>query len=243
MALASSLLSLRTTVFKPKTHPILHHSNTNNQTKSSYSSQSCQFPIAHLSNQPRNSRFRCQSEGRSTQESLQQDEQATAQKKEVPKYEFERLFSNLNQANFKHEPGSLISSIFLVAGTTVGAGILAIPAVTQESGFLASAIACIGCWVFMVVTGLLIAEVNVNTMRELGSGGVSLVSMAKRTLGSVGVQIACWSYLFIHYALLVAYVARSSEILTNYLDGKALHCFHWLLEDYVILEASGSLVL
>lgn len=67
----------------------------------------------------------------------------------------------------------------------------------------------------MVVTGLLIAEVNVNTMCELGSGGVSLVSMAMRTLGRAGVQVACWSYLFIHYALLVAYVARSSDILTN----------------------------
>ncbi|VAH42657.1 unnamed protein product [Triticum turgidum subsp. durum] len=39
--------------------------------------------------------------------------------------------------------------------------------------------------------------------------------MAKRTLGTVGVRTACFSYLFIHYALLVAYVARSSEILTN----------------------------
>ncbi|KAK5803712.1 hypothetical protein PVK06_031361 [Gossypium arboreum] len=132
-------------------------------------------------------------------------------------YEFERLFSNLNQATLKREPGSLSSAIFLVAGTTVGAGILAIPAVTQDSGFLASAVACILCWFFMVATGLLIAEVNVNTMCELGSGGVSLVSMARRTLGPVGVQIACWSYIFIHYALLVAYLARSSDILTNYL--------------------------
>ncbi|XP_028554258.1 uncharacterized protein LOC110102257 isoform X3 [Dendrobium catenatum] len=115
----------------------------------------------------------------------------------------------------KREPGSLTSAIFLVAGTTVGAGILAIPAVTQEAGFLASAITCILCWIYMVVTGLLIAEVNMNTMCELGSGGVSLVSMAMRTLGRVGVQVACWSYLFIHYALLVAYIARSSDILTN----------------------------
>ncbi|CAL9777375.1 unnamed protein product [Musa acuminata subsp. burmannicoides] len=52
-------------------------------------------------------------------------------------------------------------------------------------------------------------------MCELGSGGVSLVSMAMRTLGNFGVQAACWSYIFIHYALLVAYVAHSSEILTN----------------------------
>jgi len=65
------------------------------------------------------------------------------------------------------------------------------------------------------VTGLLVAEVNVNTMCELGSGGVSLVSMAMRTLGTFGVRTACLSYLFIHYALLVAYVARSSDIITD----------------------------
>ncbi|CAD6222727.1 unnamed protein product [Miscanthus lutarioriparius] len=129
--------------------------------------------------------------------------------------QLERLFSNLNQATMKHDPGSVTSAIFLVAGTTVGAGILAIPAVTQEAGFLASAVICILCWSYMVVTGLLVAEVNVNTMCELGSGGVSLVSMAMRTLGTFGVRAACLSYLFIHYALLVAYVARSSDIITN----------------------------
>ncbi|KAK4407505.1 Tyrosine-specific transport protein [Sesamum angolense] len=131
-------------------------------------------------------------------------------------YEFERLFSNLNQATLKREPGSLSSSIFLVAGTTVGAGILAIPAVTQEAGFLASAIICILCWIFMVVSGLLIAEVNVNTMCELGSGGVSLSNLHQRM--TLFLFVCSWSYIFIHYALLVAYVARSSDILTNFLS-------------------------
>ncbi|KAL4590637.1 hypothetical protein LXL04_003574 [Taraxacum kok-saghyz] len=121
-------------------------------------------------------------------------------------------------------PGSVTSSVLLVAGTTVGAGILAIPAVTQEAGFLAAGITCILCWIYMVVTGLLIAEVNVKTMCELGSGGVSLVSMATRTLGTIGVQIVCWSYIFIHYALLVAYVARSSDILTNILGIPVWEC-------------------
>ncbi|CAA0833523.1 Tryptophan/tyrosine permease [Striga hermonthica] len=154
---------------------------------------------------------RCSQQEQDVQQLVQQAEA----KDQV--YEMERLFSNLNQATLKREPGSLSSAVFLVAGTTVGAGILAIPAVTQEAGFLASAVTCILCWIFMVVTGLLIAEVNVNTMCELGSGGVSLVSMAKRTLGSTGIQVACWSYIFIHYALLVAYIARSSDILTSFL--------------------------
>ncbi|KAM0867829.1 hypothetical protein ACQ4PT_041728 [Festuca glaucescens] len=111
--------------------------------------------------------------------------------------QLERLFSNVNQATMKHEPGSVIGSILLVAGTTVGAGILAIPAVTQEAGFLASAVTCIFCWMHMVVTGLLVAEVNVNTMCELGSGGVSLVSMAKRTQGTFGVRTAWYDKLHI----------------------------------------------
>ncbi|KAJ3697558.1 hypothetical protein LUZ61_001263 [Rhynchospora tenuis] len=157
--------------------------------------------------------FRCFSQRQST-EQLEKSSQQQLESKQSTE-QLERLFSNLNQATMKHEPGSVTSSIFLVAGTTVGAGILAIPAVTQDAGFLASAVTCIVCWIYMVVTGLLVAEVNVNTMCELGSGGVSLVSMAMRTLGKLGVQVACWSYLFIHYALLVAYVARSSEILTN----------------------------
>lgn len=46
--------------------------------------------------------------------------------------------------------GNLVSAVLLIAGTTVGAGILAIPSVTQDSGFLASSVACIACWLYMV---------------------------------------------------------------------------------------------
>ncbi|KAK9053478.1 hypothetical protein SSX86_030112 [Deinandra increscens subsp. villosa] len=152
--------------------------------------------------------------------------QRQRQRQPPPKFEveFERLFSNLNRDTLKREPGNVTSSVLLVAGTTVGAGILAIPAVTQEAGFVAAAGSCILCWLYMVVTGLLVAEVNIKTMCELGSGGVSLVSMATRTLGTIGVQITCWSYILIHYALLVAYVARSSDILTNVLGIPVWEC-------------------
>ena len=42
-----------------------------------------------------------------------------------------RLWSNLNPETMKHEPRSVFGAAALVAGTTVGAGILALPAVTQ----------------------------------------------------------------------------------------------------------------
>ena len=134
----------------------------------------------------------------------------------------ERLWSNLNvtnQGNFRHEPGSLPGAIALVAGTTVGAGMLALPTVCQDSGFVPSTVALTGCWGYMVATGLLLLEVNLTTMCELGSGGVSIISMAERTLGPPGTRFAWGAYVFIHYALLVAYVSRAGEIIHDATGG------------------------
>lgn len=47
-------------------------------------------------------------------------------------------------------------------------------------------------------------QVNINTMCELGRGGVSITSMAQRTLGSGGARVASVTYLGLHIALLVA---------------------------------------
>ena len=48
------------------------------------------------------------------------------------------------------------------------------------------------------------AQVNINTMCELGRGGVSITSMAQRTLGAGGARVASITYLGLHVALLVA---------------------------------------
>lgn len=45
-----------------------------------------------------------------------------------------RLFSALNPATLQHEPGSVLGAAALVAGTTIGAGILALPYATQVRG-------------------------------------------------------------------------------------------------------------
>eukprot|EP00210_Caulerpa_lentillifera_P006462 g6174.t1 len=129
-----------------------------------------------------------------------------------------RFWSNVNSETLKHEPGNVVSSAALVAGTTIGAGMLALPSVTQSSGFVASTVALCGVCVFSIVSGLLIAEVNINTMCELGSGGVSLTSMAERTLGKTGTRISSTAYVLLHYALLVAYISRGGEILGEWLD-------------------------
>ena len=96
------------------------------------------------------------------------------QKEQEEDQEQQRLFSNLDAETLEHRPGSVVGSISLVAGTTVGAGILALPAVTEAAGYAPSSAVIVGCWAYSCVTGLLLAEVNLRLMCELGRGGVSM---------------------------------------------------------------------
>jgi tyrosine-specific transport protein len=58
-------------------------------------------------------------------------------------------------------------------------------------------------------------------MCELGAGGVSLTTMARRTLGPTGSNLASAAYVFLHYALLVAYISKAGEIVSE-LSGLSL---------------------
>ncbi|MDZ7963190.1 MAG: aromatic amino acid transport family protein [Aulosira sp. DedQUE10] len=126
-----------------------------------------------------------------------------------------RLFSNLefDGNQLSHQPGSVLGSTALIAGTTVGAGILALPAVTLPSGVVPSTVLLICVWLYTLVSGLLIAEATVNTMRFAGRPSVGMLAMIENTLGFVGGRIAGGTYLLLHYALLVAYTTQGGEIL------------------------------
>lgn len=129
-----------------------------------------------------------------------------------------RLWSNVapdDSGALAREPGSLPGAIALVAGTTVGAGMLALPTVCQSSGFVPSTTALVLCWGYMLGTGLLVLEVNLDVMRQTGNTNASIVTMADRTLGANGVRFAWAAYVFIHYALLVAYVSRVGQLLAQ----------------------------
>jgi len=128
-----------------------------------------------------------------------------------------RFFSHLQFDGDKlnHQPGSVLGSTALIAGTTVGAGILALPAVTLPSGIIPSTFGLIAVWLYALISGLLIAEVTLNTMRQEGRLGISLLGVVEKTLGKVGARVASSAYLFMHYALLVAYITQGGEILGN----------------------------
>jgi len=129
----------------------------------------------------------------------------------------DRLFSQLDiaQDQLRRAPDRRLSAITLVAGTTVGAGILALPAMTHPAGFLPSTVLLLVVWLYALVAALLLAEVNVFWMRQSGQPNVGLLSMVESTLGQSVAKGAGGAYVFLHYALLVAYMAQGGEIIAS----------------------------
>ncbi len=110
-------------------------------------------------------------------------------------------------------PGSLFGGILLVAGSCIGAGMLALPILTGLSGFFPSLSMLLLAWAFMTFTGLLLVETN-----GWFFGQVNLLSMVQESLGSAARVVAWTSYLFLFYSLLVAYVAASGTIFSAILE-------------------------
>ena len=54
----------------------------------------------------------------------------------------------------------VMSGTFLIAGTMIGAGMLGIPLVTGEAGFIPGMVITLAVWFFMYCTGLLFLEVT-----------------------------------------------------------------------------------
>ncbi len=97
---------------------------------------------------------------------------------------------------------TLISAIFLVAGTCIGGGMLALPVATGLSGFVPSIAIMLLSWFMMTMTALLLLEVSL-WMEE----GVHVITMSSRLLGPIGKWVSWILYLFICYASLIAYTA------------------------------------
>jgi tyrosine-specific transport protein len=119
--------------------------------------------------------------------------------------------------------GKLIGGILLIVGTSIGAGILALPVTTAEAGFISSSILLFICWCLMTFSALLILEVNLWLPIE-----ANMISMAKKTLGIPGEIVAWVTYLGLLYALLGAYMSGGSDIFNTLLGFAGVHIPTWL---------------
>jgi tyrosine-specific transport protein len=120
--------------------------------------------------------------------------------------------------------GKLIGGILLVVGTSIGAGILALPAAVATSGFLTSSIVLFFIWALMTFNALLLLEVNLWLPENS-----NMISMARSTLGIWGQLVAWLSYLLLLYALLAAYISGGADVLHGLLHLVGVrHHMPWL---------------
>jgi tyrosine-specific transport protein len=110
--------------------------------------------------------------------------------------------------------GGVLGGALLVAGTSIGGGMLALPVLTSATGFLPSLLIYFLCWLFMAGTGLLFLEIVLWMKQES-----NIVSMAERTLGKGGKYFAWVMYLFLFYCLTLAYIVGCGDLVNQLFQG------------------------
>lgn len=106
----------------------------------------------------------------------------------------------------------LIGSILLIVGTSIGAGMLALPIATAQVGFMGAVLQLIFCWLIMTLSAFLILEVNLRLPQNS-----NLITMAGATIGPFGQVLSWLTYLLLLYSLLCAYIAGGSDLFHSFL--------------------------
>ncbi len=96
----------------------------------------------------------------------------------------------------------VLGSTLIIAGTTIGAGMLALPIASAGIGFGTSLLLMVGLWALMAYTALLMVELH-----QYADHSATLHTLAKQILGKKGKYIASFAMLFLFYALCAAYIA------------------------------------
>lgn len=103
---------------------------------------------------------------------------------------------------------------FIIAGSTIGAGMLGLPVVMGLFGLIPSIIVMFLVWLYMLSTAFMLLEANSWFRRD---APVNLISLSHITLGKIGSAVVWLTYGFLFYSLMVAYIIKSGDLL-RYLD-------------------------
>lgn len=132
--------------------------------------------------------------------------------------------------------GRSLGAVLMILGTSIGAGMIALPIAAAQQTFTISILMLIAGWFLMTVGALALLEVRLAFGRNK-----NLISMAGTTLGKVG-QVASWIvYLLLLYSLLCAYISGTSDVLHVVLNIANIHLMHWL-ESILVVVVLGYII-
>ncbi len=106
--------------------------------------------------------------------------------------------------------GKILGGALIIVGTTIGAGVLAVPVLTAAGGFFpATFLYCIA-WLFSIASAL--GYLEVMTWFK-GQKDLNMISMVQNTLGGKA-KVAMWLvYMFLFYSLLIAYFREGGNVI------------------------------
>ena len=114
-------------------------------------------------------------------------------------------------------------SVLLILGTSIGAGMLALPVVCAQQSWVSSTVMLIAAWLMMTLGAFSLLEVNL-----WFPAGSNLITMAHRTLGEVGRAIVWLLYLALLYCLICAYLSAAGDVITGMMRALKLPIQQWL---------------
>lgn len=108
-----------------------------------------------------------------------------------------------------HNP-SILGGTMIIAGTSIGAGMLALPTISAGMWFYWSLALLVGTWLCMLLSSQALLEVNLHY-----EPGASFNTLVKDTLGPKWNLINGFSVAFVLYILIYAYVSGGGSIVRH----------------------------
>ena len=106
--------------------------------------------------------------------------------------------------------GHVLGGALLVTGTSIGAGMLALPVISSLGGFFPSIVVYFVSWAIMSATGLLFLEISIDMTKD-----ANIISMADKYLGNAGKIFSWIVYLFLFYCLSIAYISGGAALIKS----------------------------
>ena len=118
---------------------------------------------------------------------------------------------NCSESLKKDDRRRFYGAVCIVAGTAIGAAMLALPVSMGRAGFIPSVITFFFSWAFMLYPALLLLELCLCFRNE-----TNIISLASKTLGSrLGAWTSSLAYVCLLYSLMTAYIAALSFLVQS----------------------------
>jgi tyrosine-specific transport protein len=117
-----------------------------------------------------------------------------------------------------------LGAMLVVTGTTIGAGMLALPMTSARFGFKESVMLMVVMWAVMAYTALITLRLN----QHYGKA-CSIVYISEKNFGRLGKAISLFALCLLFYALLAAYMTGGASLLASTFPNIHLNRSQWIL--------------